>query len=180
MLSNSDTRVGAVRFLLAWSILSNVGYKSQVDHTLLPPALAECLCAMNLETQSSSALLSQWRHVTGALIPPSKTMSSDDPRQFNISQLARDVNDVLRSFASPDDIGRFANMTEILRQGAYVGYVTLVQPTTWAFEWEDEADGRHANELVVFPALVQISDEHGRPRNKALRSMDKQSVPRAR
>ena len=54
MLSDPETRVGAVRFLLAWSILSNIGYHSQVDHTLLPPALAECLAAMNLKRHSST------------------------------------------------------------------------------------------------------------------------------
>lgn len=53
MLLDLDTRVGAVRFLLAWSIIYNVGYNSQVDHTLLPPALAECLSAMKLEKDSS-------------------------------------------------------------------------------------------------------------------------------
>ncbi|KAF7196570.1 hypothetical protein HII31_01940 [Pseudocercospora fuligena] len=53
MLSKLDSRIGAVRFLLSWSVLSNVGYKSQVDYTLLPPALAECLSAMNLEDGTS-------------------------------------------------------------------------------------------------------------------------------
>ncbi|KAF7196677.1 hypothetical protein HII31_02047 [Pseudocercospora fuligena] len=103
-------------------------------------------------------------------------MSNEDPRQFNIAQLAKDLDDVLRFFASSDDKGRVENMTEIIRQGAYVGYVLFVQPTTWSFEWEEAGH----SELVVFPALVQLSDEHGRPRARPLRSTSKQRVPRGR
>ncbi|KXT13843.1 hypothetical protein AC579_6893 [Pseudocercospora musae] len=193
VLSNAETRVGAVRFLMAWSTLSNIGYNSQVDHTLLPPALAECLSAMHLKQESSSgedpgnetrhvhglhrlALLSKWRHLTGALMPPSKTMLPDEPRHFNIGQLAKDLDGVLRYCASPDGNGRLANMTEIIRQGAYVGYVLFVHPTAWVFEWGHEA----GNELVVFPALVQMSDEHGRPQARPVRSANVQRVSRGK
>lgn len=103
-------------------------------------------------------------------------MSSEDPRQFNIAQLTKDLDDVLRFYASSDDKERFANMTEIIKQGAYVGYVLFVQPTAWAFEWGEEA----SDELVVFPALVQHSDEHGRPQARPLRSTNVQRVPRGR
>lgn len=47
MLSNPRSRVGAVRFLLGWTILENVKPISPPEKSLLPPEIAECFQTMS-------------------------------------------------------------------------------------------------------------------------------------
>lgn len=90
------------------------------------------------------------------------TMTPDDPRQRNISDLTEALDAVL----APLSCGR---QTESLKQdlealvlhGAHYGWQLFSQPTSWMFSWNH---GDEKVELVVLPALLQTGDDQGRAR----------------
>lgn len=46
LLSQPKTRIDAIRFLLAWTILGRLKHSASPDTTILPPELAECMFSM--------------------------------------------------------------------------------------------------------------------------------------
>lgn len=90
-------------------------------------------------------------------------MSDNDPRLHNVSKLIRRLDEILDPLADPSQAReRLHNLEEIIKLGAQHGYLLLTQPTAWKFEWESHHPQSN-RELVVFPELVQVEDDQGRP-----------------
>ena len=47
LLANSRSRLAAVRYIIAWTIIRNIELSGPPETTLLPPELAECMQAMS-------------------------------------------------------------------------------------------------------------------------------------
>ena len=101
-------------------------------------------------------------------------LSRNDPRLQRGSELADAIDNVLRPFASNrySHEERIDNLRNVIARAVRYGYILFSQPSSWDFDWnlgkEESGDG-----MVVFPALVQISDEQGtlfaKPRRVAQR-----------
>lgn len=88
-------------------------------------------------------------------------IGTNDPRQVNIRELTKRLLEVLQTFLkSNDNELKLQNLTQLLGEGATVGYAFFTQPSEWIFDW---TLSRHSNnsELVVFPALLKVTDDHG-------------------
>lgn len=47
-----------------------------------------------------------------------------------------------------------------MRRAARLGFKLFAKPATFSFDWQDHAAGG-ADEIVVYPALVQLTDDNG-------------------
>jgi hypothetical protein len=111
------------------------------------------------------AFLSKWKTITAVLLHGAfgqPSMADSDPRVEKIRAAVSTADTFLRPFASATngDQARLRNLEEIMRRAARVGYELVSQPSFFKFDWHASA-----NELVVFPGLVQLADDNG----KALR-----------
>lgn len=103
----------------------------------------------------------------------------NDPRQHRANELALAMDNVLRPFASSrfTHEERMDNLRNVIQRAIRYGYTLFSQPTSWDFDWnlgkEDVVD-----RMVVFPALVQVSDEHGGVFPKPRRVVQKECVNR--
>jgi hypothetical protein len=122
-------------------------------------------------------MVSKWRQITanlmqrtygGSTIPPS------DARMTNIQELVRRLDAVLVHSASSTGQDRRSNLEELIKRGARFGYTVFSQPTEWTFDWGGDCNAK--NELVVFPALVQVGDDEGLRLRKPLKFTDHQTV----
>lgn len=88
-------------------------------------------------------------------------IGTNDPRQVNIRELAKRLLEVLQTcLESNDNEMKLQNLTQLLGEGATVGYTFFTQPSEWVLDW---TLSRHSNklELVIFPALLKVTDDHG-------------------
>ncbi|KAF2718547.1 hypothetical protein K431DRAFT_287568 [Polychaeton citri CBS 116435] len=175
LLSDPLSRVAATRFILAWAILRNVQFDAHAETTLLPPDLAESIHHMTLANASNNdalrrPLMNKWRQLSGVLLQAKYgdgTLMANDPRQQNIEDLANMLNNILAPYATGNwqldavEGERARNLGALVKRGARFGYLIFTQPSTWEFGWSNGSGGI-GNELVVFPALIQTGDEHGR------------------
>lgn len=111
------------------------------------------------------AFLSKWHVITATLMKASYghgIVSSDDPRNNNIRSALDALNAVLLPFVDKNVDGdqRLRNLEEIMKRAAGFAFLLFSQPNFWRFEWQDD-DGDQPGNLVVFPALLQISDDAG-------------------
>jgi hypothetical protein len=101
--------------------------------------------------------------------------SATDGRLQNIQLAADRLNNVLRPFSDSrmDDGQRSRNLEEILKRAALFAFTLFSQPSAWKFDWQGAQDVKSGS-LCVFPALLQVTDEHGmafkppRPFNEAV------------
>lgn len=186
LIASPNTRQIALRFCIAWIIISRMGLESDFETTFLPPEVASCIQSMrgmidNPTGKHASAsepkpkpgvdfsaariaFLSKWRQITAALMQPTYgqgVMSGDDHRMHNIGDAMELLEAILRPFATDQPAGeqRRRNLEEILKRAAKFAYVLFSQPSFWQFEWNDSRMERDS--LVVFPALLQTADEAG-------------------
>jgi hypothetical protein len=61
-----------------------------------------------------------------------------------------------------DNTQRRRNLEEVLKRSALFAFTLFSQPSTWDFDWREES-GVKSNQLCIFPALVQLTSEPGRP-----------------
>lgn len=109
--------------------------------------------------------MSKWRQMSAALMQSNYgggDISPDDRRQRNIQDLVEALDTVLAPVASKRTNGeRRQNLEDLVKKGAHLAYVIFTLPTKWEFDWQ-HPEGQRKGELVVFPALVQVSDDQGR------------------
>lgn len=90
------------------------------------------------------------------------TLDENDPRQVNIQDLASKLIQIMQP---SNEVGRqdhgMRKLTSLISEGAFFGYDLFTQPSEWTFDWFWSRDGR-AHEIVFFPALFKITDDHGR------------------
>jgi len=122
------------------------------------------------------AFLSKYHSLAAFLLSPtysatpssSQAIGASDPRALAIASALNLADSILRPFSSSqsedEEQARLRNLEEIMKRAARFAYVLVSQPTLWKFEGRVGAsDG---GSVVVWPVLVQVSDEEGR----ALRS----------
>lgn len=56
-----------------------------------------------------------------------------------------------------DQGGRVRNLEEIMKRGMRFGYTLFSHPSSWKFDWQ----GTNDKQLVVFPGLLQMTNEAG-------------------
>lgn len=188
MLLDRQSQSDALRFLLAWCLFESIKSTGAPETTLLPPELSECMASMtglrnDMKGQYSlpnsvchtkqlikaisgrSILLAKWRQTIRLLMEPTygrlPNISANDPRQVNIREMASKILEILRVFtmAIDDDI-KLRDLSDLICEAATFSYTLFTQPSEWHFDWTNARYG-NTSELVVFPALLKATDEHG-------------------
>ncbi|KAF2177497.1 hypothetical protein K469DRAFT_603066 [Zopfia rhizophila CBS 207.26] len=170
LLGNSDTREIALRFCIAWVLVSRIQLYSNPSISFLPPEIAECfqsMPAIGRGPRVEALLLTNWRRITAELMQSSyirNPFSVSDPRNHNIRGALEVLEGILQQYSDSrvDNNQRRQNLEEILKRGATFAFTLFAQPSTWNFDWQDE-QGVKSGSLCVFPALVQVTDEAGDP-----------------
>jgi hypothetical protein len=186
LLGNSATREVALRFCLAWVIVSRVLPKQRPGDSLLPTEVAQCFRKLEIANASSSSelnptftpasrltqtastqTLARWRVMTADLLRSTHVhdaFSSSDSRHANIQAAMGALENILQPYADSrmNDEHRKRNLEEILKRAAGFALTLFSQPSTWDFDWKEE-QGVKSAELCIFPALMQLTDETGEP-----------------
>ena len=113
------------------------------------------------------AFLTKWRAITAALLQGNykqSTITDTDPRNENIRKAVGLADSILSPYTGTgaDQQARLRNLEEIMRRAARFSYVLFSQPAFWDFDWQSSGSG-----IVVFPALVQLTNENGRMLSQA-------------
>ncbi|KAF2685067.1 hypothetical protein K458DRAFT_387960 [Lentithecium fluviatile CBS 122367] len=170
LLGNSATRESALRFCIAWIVVSRMQIDSPPNTTFLPPEISKCFQAMSLIDRGSrmhATYFAKWRAITAALMQSTyvrNPFSTTDARLYNLQAAADLLNNVLRPYGDlrMDDGQRSRNLEEILKRSALFAFTLFSQRSTWVFDWQNEQDVKSGS-LCVFPALLQVKDENGEP-----------------
>lgn len=170
LLGNVDTREIALRFSIAWTIISRIQPSDNASTTFLPPEIATCFQSIPVATHKTRAqanYLGKWRSVTAELMQSSygrSTFPVTDPRTRNIEKAANILDGILRPYVDSrvNNNERRRNLEEILKRAAIFAFTLFSQPSSWDFDWRGE-EGVQSNSLCIFPALVQVTDELGDP-----------------
>lgn len=180
LLSDPRKRLAVFRAAIAWIIVSRIDFSSGPDTTFLPRHVADVirdLSASRMDEPSEFsefrmkdvrlsptalvAFLSKWRQITAALSGNAFTqeLPKDDSRMANIARALSLADTFLRPCAKDvDHEKRLVNLEAIMKRAARFGFLLFSQPSSFQFDWTDNDSG-----LVVFPGLLQVSDENGRP-----------------
>jgi hypothetical protein len=88
-------------------------------------------------------------------------ISRNDPRQFNIGELMKRLSQMIQAITgNRNDERDVHELARLIGDGAILGYHLFTQPSEWTFDWSWPRPGRTLD-LVLFPALLKISDEQG-------------------
>jgi hypothetical protein len=123
------------------------------------------------------AFLTKWRVITAHLLNGQATAAaaaaSTPALDGNVRRAVTDIDSIVGPYASTGAEGaaRLVNLEEITRRAARVGTVLFAQPAFWKFDWAHVGDG-----LVVFPGLLRLTDENGRPYGEGLVLEEKRVV----
>jgi len=89
-------------------------------------------------------------------------VNENDPRQINMNDLSSALHETLYHLLGGDrDEQQLRDLKRVISEGAIFGYVLFTQPSEWTFDWTRLTQNQSAD-IVVFPALLKISDESGR------------------
>ncbi|KAF2865831.1 hypothetical protein BDV95DRAFT_454749, partial [Massariosphaeria phaeospora] len=170
LLGNSATREIALRFCIAWVVVSHMQLNGDQDTTFLPPEIAKSFQSMAIVGRGPRAQaihLAKWRAITAELMQSTyvkNAFSTSDPRHRSITMAADVLDSILRPFADSrmGNEQRRRNLEEILKRSALFAFTLFSQPSIFDFDWQREA-GVTSGSLCVFPALLQVADESGEP-----------------
>ncbi|TID22976.1 hypothetical protein E6O75_ATG02150 [Venturia nashicola] len=163
-LSNPRRRPAILRAAIAWIVVSRIDFGNGPDTTFLPTHVAGAtrdVSASRMDEPTRVAFLSKWRQITAALTGNTFTQDipGDDARLVNINSALHLADTFLRPCAKDgDDEKRLINLEEIMKRAARFGFLLFSQPSSFHFDWTDNGSG-----LVVFPGLLQVTDENGKP-----------------
>ncbi|KAE8828154.1 hypothetical protein PTNB73_06611 [Pyrenophora teres f. teres] len=171
LLSNATTREVALRFIIAWVIVSKLQPSKDPTKSLLPTEIAPCLQMIDSGNRVQRGLspywkLSRWRISTAELLQSSYVQNSftvSDSRHEVIQTTLVMLDSILQPYADPriNNGGRKQNLEELLKRSALFAFTLFSQPGAWEFEWQGH--NVTSGELCIFPALVQVVDDNGQP-----------------
>jgi hypothetical protein len=187
LLGNSDTRELALRFCIAWVMISRMKLASRPDRTFLPPEVAECfqsirktpsgeftyggnpLSILANRLLAQPTLLMKWRAITAQILQSSygqNWFAPSDLRGPNIEMALRILDPLLMPFADSrmDSKLRRQNLEEIFKRASSFAFTLFSQPSTFDYDWQEQ-EGVLSGSLCIFPALVQVTDENGHTLN---------------
>jgi len=89
--------------------------------------------------------------------------TSSDSRHSMIQATLALLDSILQPYADPrmNNGERKRNLEELLKRSTLFAFTLFSQPVAWEFEWQEH--NATSGELCIFPALVQVADESGRP-----------------
>ena len=124
-------------------------------------------------------LLSKWRRISAVLLQQTygqSGFSDGDPRKRSIQEARVFLDSILRPYVkvSSDNDERLRKLEDLLKRVARFGYLLFSQPSYWKFDWEDDRNAP-TERLVIFPGLLQVTDDDGRPLKKP-RSLEEKEV----
>ena len=124
-------------------------------------------------------LLSKWRSISAFLlrrIYGQNVFSQTDPRLRNILEARLSLDLVIHPYAkvSSGNDERLRKLEDLFKRAARFGYLLFSQPSCWEFDWKDAQDAA-AERLIIFPALLQVADDEGKPLQKP-RVLEKQEA----
>ncbi|KAG9239684.1 hypothetical protein BJ875DRAFT_447371 [Amylocarpus encephaloides] len=164
-LLNPATRTPAIMILLSQLALSRCNSRIDGQYSFLPREISGLLApagAIGITT-SQLALFSKWKTITGALLERQygELPGSNDPRRVSIDQALAAVEPILTPFINPNiDEARRRNLESILSRTMKFAFLLFSQPG--CFEFDFTQTGR-ADNLVVFPAMIQVLSDEAEP-----------------
>ncbi|CAI6291425.1 unnamed protein product [Periconia digitata] len=169
LLGSAATREIALRFCIAWVVTSRIQLHESSHRSFLPLEISECLQSMspqNWDSKVHASLLAKWRVITSELLQSAyvrNAFSLDDSRIHNIQGAVGVLDNVLRPYIDTrmDNGQRSRNLEEILKRAAQFAFTLFSQRSEWDFDWQIEEQNASSEGICVFPALVQVLDEHG-------------------
>ncbi|CAN9194361.1 unnamed protein product [Alternaria alternata] len=172
LLGNTATREIALRFIIAWVVVSKIQPSKEPSKTLLPSEVADCYQAISTgdrSFQDQASLTARWRVMTAELMQSSyvrNPFSPSDSRHASIQATLATLDNVLQLYADTrmNNGERKRNLEELLKRAALFAFTLFSQPSAWEFEWQEE-QGVTSGDLCIFPALMQVADETGQPVN---------------
>ncbi|KAF2106558.1 hypothetical protein BDV96DRAFT_330258 [Lophiotrema nucula] len=168
LLGHPETRDIALRFVIAWVMISRMELYSDPDTTFLPPEIARCFQTVSNSDGTSRAhalFLANWRRITAELLQSTysqNSFSSSDSRSYSIGAALSVLDAILQPYADSrmDNNQRVRNLEEILKRAASFAFTLFAHPSSWTFDWKEE-QGVKSGSLCIFPALLQVSDDTG-------------------
>ncbi|KAF2993651.1 hypothetical protein E8E14_001776 [Neopestalotiopsis sp. 37M] len=155
LLMNPRTRTGALRSIIARTVMARIDPRGDHSVTLLPPGCVDCLKNFNPKQnqQHMADLEDAWRCLTAKLYSGSRvSITSDDPRAQRVRETAIELNRTLHQFRNQRPNDRSQKMLEgVIEEGALFGFKIFAQTEPIAVDWGRET-GRS---LVVFPGFQQ-------------------------
>ncbi|KAI2488369.1 hypothetical protein Ptr902_02502 [Pyrenophora tritici-repentis] len=187
LISNATTREVALRFIIAWVIVSKLQSSKDPAKSLLPTEIAPCLQMIDSGNRDQRGLsmlglltpqfltlfflapylkLARWRIFTAELLQSSyvrNPFTVSDSRHEVIQATLVVLDNILQSYADPriNNGERKRNLEELLKRSALFAFTLFSQPGAWEFEWQGHSVT--SGELCIFPTLVQVVDENGQP-----------------
>lgn len=184
LMENTSTREAALRFTIAWAVTSRMQPSKDSSKSLLPMETAQLyekdtgkhpefpcrphitkLCTFANYTVVQLKSTTRWRKMTSKLSHSNYVhtpFDASDSRRAKIEDLLATLNRILEPFADPhmNSEERRRNLEEILKRAAFFAFTLFSQPSTYIFEWQ-KGQVMSAEELCIFPALMQVADETG-------------------
>ena len=109
--------------------------------------------------------MSRWRTISAFLLQKTygeSTFPRTDSRWRNTKKALQTLDVILYPYAHRryDNAERLNKLEEILKRGARFGFLIFSQPSLLHFDWDRHDDTSTAS-VIIFPALLQISDDNG-------------------
>ncbi|KAI4949440.1 hypothetical protein J4E91_005179 [Alternaria rosae] len=157
LIGNAATRDIALRFIIAWVVVSKLQPSKDPTKSFLPAEVAQCYQAVatgDRGYQAQTSLMARWRVMTAELMQSSYIRNAFGPSDSRHPYADSRINSGERK----------RNLEEVLKRAALFAFTLFSQPSAWEFEWQEE-QGVTSGDLCIFPALVQVADEAGHPVN---------------
>ncbi|EZF30586.1 hypothetical protein H101_05786 [Trichophyton interdigitale H6] len=171
LLSQSNDREPIIKHCLVQSLISATFHAapstsgSEVTSFLPPPfTAARDFREIQLQDQEASLVHFYWRMLTARSyrgVPDTQKQKYLSTRAGNISKAVDAFTAAFRPFANPQHLEseRIRHLAKVMEDAAELGIWLFEQPCGFEFIWGNLAAGQ----VVVSPAVVKVSDEHGKP-----------------
>lgn len=170
-VQGGDTWKSLLPLEIAESLESIMASEAQVDGNLMSEGKGRFHADTDMYAAFDS-ILTHWRRTTTYLMCRNYNINtpilSPDSRRYTISKIVDDLDIALSYLTSQAQDGtRTQDLEDLVEQGAKFGWLLFSQPSLWKFDWRCGDCSRERVEYVecnhvVFPALLQLSDKHGK------------------
>ncbi|KAJ5738038.1 hypothetical protein N7493_001193 [Penicillium malachiteum] len=154
LLSVGKTQRAALTHALAYTLLEAIRPASD-SGSLLPACFR-----WSQPDQAQDVAAFNWRMLTSHL---NTTAASAQDDQY-INSLVTDFTATFATFRSGDfpQSEQLAHLNSVVNAAFDLGIWLFAQPCTFQFDWQS---GNTGKQLVIFPSVIKVCDEHGRRLN---------------
>jgi len=162
MLTTPHSRQTLIRAAIARVLTSRMGLDAPVSTSLLAggiPSILGSVSGFLSNDNVKMAFLSKWRTMTAYLMNGKTNTMGVSGSEENIRKAVNDVDSIVGPLAASnaDPTQRLNHLEEVVRRASRVANLLFAQPSFWNFDWQHNDNG-----IVVFPALLKLTDEHGK------------------